>query len=84
MDEFAHGAALIGTQKALTTIADGVTRKKLTLNGTQNEGRNDQKLIGSAGTDRKDTSQSRSSSGVDTTVQATMDMGGGRRETEDD
>jgi hypothetical protein len=86
MDEFAQGAALIGTQKALTTIADGVTRKKLLSNTAQNEGRNDQKLIGLDANGRRDNSPTNgnSSSGVDTTVQATMAMGGGRRETEDD
>jgi hypothetical protein len=83
IDEFAQGAALIGTQKALTTIADGVNRKKLTSNGVQNEGPNDQKMIGSSSGNRN-TSSSGSSSGIDTTVQATMDMGGGRREPEDD
>ena len=83
MDEFAQGAALIGTQKALTTIADGVNRKKLTSNGAQNEGPNDQMMIGSRSGNRN-TSSSGSSSGIDTTVHATMDMGGGRREPEDD
>ena len=86
MDEFAQGAALIGTQNALTAIADGVGRKKLPSNAAQNGGRNDQKLIGSDANGRRDNSPTNgnSSSGVDTTVQATMDMGGGRRETEDD
>jgi hypothetical protein len=86
MDEFAQGAALIGTQKALTTIADGVNRKTLISSGVQNEGRNDQRMIGSDANGRRDNSPTNgnSSSGIDTTVQATMDMGGGRRETEDD
>ena len=84
MDEFSRGAALIGTQKALTTIADGVNRKKLALSGAQNEGRNDQRMIGLDATDAKYTSQSRSSTGMDTTVQATTDMGGGRRESADE
>jgi hypothetical protein len=83
MDEFAQGAALIGTQKALTTIDRNLNPKQLTSQ-SETGGQGNQKAIGSDATDAKHTSGSRSSSGMDTTVQATTDMGGGRREPEDD
>jgi hypothetical protein len=84
MDEFAQGAALIGTQKALGTIADGVGRKKLPSNAAQNEGQDGQKLLGSDASSGQNGRSTNTKPGMDTTLQATMDMGGGRRETEDD
>jgi hypothetical protein len=86
MDEFAQGAALIGTQKALTTIDRNLNPKRLTSQSENSGGQGAQRAIGSDANGRRDNSPTNgnSSSGVDTTVQATMDMGGGRRETEDD
>jgi hypothetical protein len=82
MDEFAQGAALIGTQKALGTISENLNPKQLTSQSEQSAGQGNQKAIASSG--NKSSSSSGSSSGMDTTVQATTDMGGGRREPEDD
>jgi conjugal transfer/type IV secretion protein DotA/TraY len=89
MDEFSQGAALIGTQKALTTLSDGVNPKRLTsgTGAASNEGHSGQKLLGSS--DKgvlggSSTSGGANSSGMDTTLQATTDMGGGMREPEDD
>ena len=49
MDEFSQGAALIGTQKALTTLSDGVSPKRLTSSAgaVSNEGQSGQKLLSS-------------------------------------
>ena len=89
MDEFSQGAALIGTQKALTTLSDGVSPKRLTsgAGAASNVGQNGQKLLGSS--DKgvlggSSTSAGANSSGMDTTLQATTDMGGGMREPEDE
>jgi hypothetical protein len=76
MDEFAQGAAMIGTQKALGTIADNIKPKQLTETKKLG-GQGAQKAIGVSG--NKDTSPS----GVDTTTQAQMDMGGSRQEPEE-
>ena len=83
MDEFAQGAALIGAQKALV---DG--QRKPQPEATDIGIR---KVWGTrrSESDRIEwqieiTRPSGSSSGMDTTVQATTDMGGGRREPEDD
>ena len=84
MDEWAQGAGLIGTQKTLTTVAESVNKKKLISGGDKNEGSNGQKMIEAGGNSRKDRSPSGSASGLDTTTQAMMDMGGGRREPEDE
>ena len=84
MDEFSQGAALVGTQKALTTLSDGVNPKRLTSGAASNEGQNGQKLLGSAARDDASTTKPRQSSGLDTTLQATTDMGGGAREPEDE
>jgi hypothetical protein len=83
-DEFAQGAALIGTQKALTTIDRNLNPKQLTSQSEKSAGQGNQKAIGSSVKERKDTSPSGLSSGMDTTVRATTDMGGGRREPQDD
>jgi hypothetical protein len=77
MNEFAQGAAMIGTQKALGTIAENVKPRQLTETKKLG-GQGDQKAIGVSG--KQDTSPS----AVDTTTQAQMDMGGGQRETGDD
>src|SRR5271167_4904539 len=89
MDEFSQGAALVGTQKALTTLSDGVSPKRLTSSAgaASNEGQSSQKLLGSS--DKgvlggSSTSAGANSSGMDTTLQATTDMGGGMREPEDE
>jgi hypothetical protein len=87
MDEFAQGAGLIGTQKALTTLSDTVNPKRLTSGAASNEGQNGQKQIGSSdkgSLGRRSPAADTPSPGMDTTVQATTDMGGGMREPEDD
>jgi hypothetical protein len=83
MDEFAQGAALIGTQKALGRISETLSPQRLTSESRKLGGQGDQKAIGSSASDRN-TSQSRSSSGMDTTVQAITDMRGPRPEPEED
>jgi hypothetical protein len=83
MDEWAQAAGLIGTQKVLGSVADTVNPKRLTAESGKFGGQGDQKAIGSSGTN-KNRSSSGSPSGVDTTMQAMMDMGGGGREPEDD
>jgi len=80
MDEFAQGAGLIGTQKALTTLSDTVKPKRLASGAASNEGQNGQKLLGSSDNGGRNTTNT----GMDTTVQATTDMGGGMREPEDE
>jgi len=84
MDEFAQGAGLIGTQKSLTALSDSVTPKRLTGAAGSKETQSGQKMIGSDAKGRDDQSATRQNHGVDTTVQATMDMGGGMREPEDE
>jgi len=87
MDEFSQGAGLIGTQKALTTLSDTVNPKRLTSGAASNEGQNGQKLLGSRDkgvVGGSSTSAGANSSGMDTTLQATTDMGGGMREPEDE
>jgi hypothetical protein len=81
MDEFAQGAALIGTQKALTTIDRNLNPKQLTSQSEKSAGQGNQKAIASDN-GRRDNSST--NGGMDTTVHATTDMGGGRREPEDD
>jgi hypothetical protein len=82
-DEFAQAVGLIGTQKALMTIERNLQPKQLTSQSEKSGGQGAQKAIGSGGSDRSN-SPSASSSGVDTTTQAQMDMGAGQRETGDD
>ncbi len=84
MDEFAQGARLIGTQKSLTALSDSVTPKRLTSAGGYKDAQSGQKMIGSDAKGRNDQSATRQNQGVDTTVHATMDMGGGMREPEDE
>ena len=86
MDEFAQGAALIGTQKALTTIDRNLNPKQLTSQSERSAGQGNQKAIGSTSgaSNTRSPTDGGQSSGMDTTVQATTDMGGGRREPEDD
>jgi conjugal transfer/type IV secretion protein DotA/TraY len=79
MDEFAQGVGLIGTQKALATIDRNLQPKRLTSQSENSGGQSGQKSIGVSG--RKDHSPNGS---VDTTMQATMDMGGARQEPESD
>jgi len=83
MDEFAQGAALIGAQKALGRISETLSPQRLTSESRKLGGQGDQKAIGSSASDRN-TSQSRSSSGMDTTMQAITDMRGPRQEPEGD
>jgi conjugal transfer/type IV secretion protein DotA/TraY len=82
MDEFSQGAALIGGRKALTTIEAGVSPKRLVSEIGANERQGDQRLIGSNSGGRDGASSTRS--GMDTTLQATTDMGGGSRKLEDE
>jgi hypothetical protein len=82
MDEFAQGAALIGAQKVLGRISETVSPKRLTSQSENSGVQGAQKAIGSDVNNSP--TNGNSSSGVDTTMQAAMDMGGGRRETEDD
>jgi conjugal transfer/type IV secretion protein DotA/TraY len=83
MDEFSRGAALIGANETLAMVRKGVTPKQLTSDSAKSGGQGDQKAIGSSDGDRN-TSQNRSSSGMDTTVQAITDMSGPRPEPEED
>jgi hypothetical protein len=83
MNEFAQGAAMIGTQKALGTIAGNVQPRQLTETKKLG-GQGDQKAIESNTKDRKDTSQGGLSPRMDTTVQAITDMSGPRAEPEGD
>ena len=86
MDDFAQGAALIGTQKALTTISSSVDPKRL-ASGAANSGggQSGQKLLGAPAKGNRDASSTKDGqTGMDTTLQATTDMGGGRPEPEDD
>jgi hypothetical protein len=86
MDEFAQGTGLIGTQKALTTVAETVNPKRLAsaTGGGANEGRANQKMIGSASRDAASSTRSNQTPGMDTTVQATSDMGGAVRKDDED
>jgi hypothetical protein len=87
MDQFAQGAALVGTQEALTTISNGVSPKRLTsgAGAASNEGQTGQKLLGSSERyDGNPTAAGRNPSGMDTTLQATTSMDGGIREPEDE
>jgi hypothetical protein len=60
--------------------------KRLTSGAGSDEGQNGQKQIGSSGKGptSKNSTNASNPSGVDTTLQATMDMGGTMREPEDD
>jgi hypothetical protein len=89
MDEFSQGAALVGAQKTLTTVSDSVSPKRLTYGSvaSSSEGPSGQRLLGSSdkgSLNRNSTAVGEISSGMDTTLHATMDMGGGARESEDD
>ena len=86
MDEFSQGAALIGANETLAMVRKGVTPKQLTSDTAKSGGQGDQKAIGSNASGRRDSSSTNnsSSSGVDTTMQATMDMSGPQPETEED
>jgi hypothetical protein len=68
MNEFAQGAAMIGTQKALGTIAGNVQPKQL-METKRLGGQGDQKAITSSGSQKNAPS-------VDSTMQATMNMSG--------
>jgi len=82
MDEFSRGAALIGANETLSTVRKSLGPKQITSESGKSGGQGDQKAIGSSG--NKNNSSSGSSSGMDTTVQATTDMGGGRLDPEDE
>jgi hypothetical protein len=86
MDEFAQGAGLIGTQKALTTVADTVNPRRVasSFQADANKGHSGQKMIGSAVEDATLSTRSNQRSGMDTTLQATTDMSGGGKEAEDE
>jgi hypothetical protein len=85
MDEFSRGAALIGANETLSTVRKSLGPKQITSESGKSGGQGDQKAIGSD-RGRRDNSSTNgsSSSGMDTTVQATTDMGGGRREPEEE
>jgi hypothetical protein len=87
MDDFAQGAALIGTQEALTTLSSTVDPKRL-ASGSSNSGsgQGGQMLLGAPAKGNRDASSTKNgqTSRMDTTLQATTDMGGGRPEAEDD
>jgi hypothetical protein len=83
MDEFSRGAALIGANETLSTVRKGLTPKQITSESRNSGGQGEQKAIGSDANDRN-TSQGRSASGMDTTVQAITDMSGPRPEPEED
>jgi len=76
-DEFAQAVGLIGTQKALGTIERNLQPKRLTSQSENSGGQGGQKAIEASG------NKLNSPSGVDTTTQAQMDMGGGRQDPED-
>jgi conjugal transfer/type IV secretion protein DotA/TraY len=82
MDEFSRGAALIGANETLSTVRKSLGPKQITSESGNPGGQGDQKAIGSSG--NKNNSSSGSSSGMDTTVQAMTDMGGGRLDPEDE
>jgi conjugal transfer/type IV secretion protein DotA/TraY len=82
MDEFAQGVGLIGTQKALMTIDKNLNPQRQISETKKLGGQGAQKAIGSDANNSP--ANGSSSSGVDTTMQATMDIGGGRQETEGD
>jgi hypothetical protein len=86
MDDFAQGAAIIGTQEALSTLSSTVDPKRL-ASGAANSGggQGGQKLLGAPPGGRDGATSTKSGqSGLDTTLQATTDMGGGRPEPGDD
>jgi hypothetical protein len=86
MDEFSRGAALIGANETLSTVRKSLGPKQITLESGQSGGQGDQRAIGStsgASNSRSPTDDGQSSR-MDTTVQATTDMGGGRLDPEDE
>ena len=84
MDEFSRGAALIGANETLSTVRKSLSPKQLTSEGGNGGGQSGQKLLGSDAKGRNDQSATRQTQGMDTTLQATTDMGGGLREPEDE
>ena len=89
MDEFSRGAALIGANETLSTVRKGLSPKQLTSDGGNGGGQGSQKLLGSSNQERHNmpgssAGSSSPSSGMDTTLQATTDMGGGSRDPEDE
>jgi hypothetical protein len=86
MDEFSRGAALIGANETLSTVRRGLSPKQLTSDAGNSGGQSSQKLLGSnsGGRDGRPSTESGQGSGMDTTLQATTDMGGGSREPEDE
>jgi hypothetical protein len=86
MDEFSRGAALIGANETLSTVRKSLSPKQLTSDGGSGGGQGTQKLLSSSsgGRDGASTTKSGQNSGLDTTLQATTDMGGGLREPEDE
>jgi conjugal transfer/type IV secretion protein DotA/TraY len=84
IDEFSRGAALIGANETLSTLRKGLSPKQLTSEAGNSGGPGDQKLLGFDAKGRKDRSSTGSPSGLDTTLRATTDMGGGSREPEDE
>ncbi len=86
MDEFSRGAALIGANETLSTVRKSLSPKQLTSEGGNSGGQGGQKQIGSSGTGKASPNNTEAGSpfGVDTTLRATMDMGGGSNEPEDE
>jgi hypothetical protein len=75
---------LIGANETLSTVRKGLSPKQLTSESGNGGGQGSQKLLGSDAKGRNDQSATRQTQGMDTTLQATTDMGGGQREPEDE
>ena len=84
VDEFSRGAALIGANETLSTVRKSLSPKQLTSGGGSGGGQGSQNLLGSATRDDASTTTPPPNSGLDTTLQATTDMGGGSPEPEDE
>jgi hypothetical protein len=83
---FRKGLRFIGTQKALATVSDSVSPKRLTSGSmaSSGEGQSGLKLLGSNAKGRNDQSATPQANGMDSTLQATTDLGGGVRVSEDE
>lgn len=81
MDDFAQGAALIGTQEALSTLSSTVDPKRL-ASGAANSGggQGGQMMLGAPSSNNRSSTKS----GMDTTMQAQTDLAPGKSEPEDD
>jgi hypothetical protein len=85
MDEFSRGAALIGANETLATVRKSLSPQQLTSAAGNGGGQLGQKLLGSSNQERHMfPGPPTSTSGMDTTLQATTDLGGGFRAPEDE